>query len=48
MSSFDVIVVLPYPISDHPSFPEGLLKKSLELAGIAFIVAGILILVLTK
>ncbi|MBW2284503.1 MAG: YgiQ family radical SAM protein [Deltaproteobacteria bacterium] len=33
MSSFDVIFVLPYPFSDHPSFPEGLLKKSLELAG---------------
>jgi len=33
MSSFDVIFVLPYPFSDHPSFPEGILKKALEIDG---------------
>lgn len=33
MSSFDVIFVLPYPFSDHPSFPEGILRKALEAAG---------------
>ena len=33
MSSFDVIFVLPYPFSDHPSFPEGVLRKALELDG---------------
>jgi len=33
MSSFDVIFVLPYPFSDHPSFPEGILRKALELEG---------------
>lgn len=33
MSPFDVIFVLPYPFSDHPSFPEGLLKRSLEASG---------------
>jgi uncharacterized radical SAM protein YgiQ len=33
MSSFDVIFVLPYPFSDHPSFPEGVLRKALEFAG---------------
>ncbi len=30
---FDVIFLLPYPFSDHPSFPEGILKKYLELNG---------------
>jgi uncharacterized radical SAM protein YgiQ len=30
---FDVILVLPYPFSDHPSFPEGILKRALEAAG---------------
>jgi uncharacterized radical SAM protein YgiQ len=33
ISSFDVIFVLPYPFSDHPSFPEGILKKALEIEG---------------
>jgi uncharacterized radical SAM protein YgiQ len=33
MSSFDVIFVLPYPFSDHPSFPEGILRKALEIQG---------------
>ena len=33
MPSFDVIFVLPYPFSDHPSFPEGILKKVLEVQG---------------
>ena len=33
MSSFDVIFVLPYPFSDHPCFPEGILKKALEIEG---------------
>ena len=33
MSSFDVIFVLPYPFSDHPSFPEGVLRKALEFDG---------------
>ncbi len=33
MSSYDVILVLPYPFSDHPSFPEGILKKALEIEG---------------
>ena len=33
MSAFDVIFVLPYPFSDHPSFPEGILRKALELEG---------------
>jgi len=30
---FDVILVLPYPYADHPSFPEGILKRALESAG---------------
>ena len=34
MSSFDVIFVLPYPFSDHPSFPEGLLRKTLQREGV--------------
>jgi uncharacterized radical SAM protein YgiQ len=33
ISGFDVIFVLPYPFSDHPSFPEGILRKALELEG---------------
>jgi uncharacterized radical SAM protein YgiQ len=33
MSSFDVIFVLPCPFSDHPSFPEGILRRALELEG---------------
>jgi uncharacterized radical SAM protein YgiQ len=33
MSSFEVIFVLPYPFSDHPSFPEGVLRKALEIEG---------------
>jgi uncharacterized radical SAM protein YgiQ len=31
--SFDVIFALPYPFSDHPSFPEGILRKALEIEG---------------
>jgi len=30
---FDIIIVLPYLFSDHPSFPEGILKKVLEKEG---------------
>jgi uncharacterized radical SAM protein YgiQ len=33
MPEFDVIFVLPYLFSDHPSFPEGILKRSLEASG---------------
>jgi len=33
MSRYDVIFVLPYPFSDHPSFPEGILKRTLESGG---------------
>ncbi|MFH1491711.1 MAG: YgiQ family radical SAM protein, partial [Pseudomonadota bacterium] len=33
MTAFDVIFVLPYLFSDHPSFPEGILKKALESEG---------------
>jgi uncharacterized radical SAM protein YgiQ len=33
ISCFDVIFILPYPFSDHPSFPEGILRKALELEG---------------
>ena len=33
MPSFDVIFVLPYPFSDHPSFPEGILKQALAFEG---------------
>jgi uncharacterized radical SAM protein YgiQ len=33
MDPVDVIFVLPYPFSDHPCFPEGILKKALELNG---------------
>jgi uncharacterized radical SAM protein YgiQ len=32
---FDVILVLPYPFTDHPSFPEGILKRALEAGGFA-------------
>jgi uncharacterized radical SAM protein YgiQ len=30
---YDVIFVQPYPFADHPSFPEGILKRALEAAG---------------
>ena len=30
---YDVILVLPYPFADHPSFPEGILKRALEASG---------------
>jgi len=30
---FDAIFATPYPFSDHPSFPEGILKRALEDAG---------------
>ena len=33
MLPFDVILVLPYPFTDHPSFPEGILKRALEAGG---------------
>lgn len=33
MRDFDVIIVMPYPFADHPSFPEGILKRSLEADG---------------
>jgi len=33
MSRYDVIFVTPYPFSDHPSFPEGILKRVLESGG---------------
>jgi len=33
MPSYDIILVLPYLFSDHPSFPEGILKKTLEHEG---------------
>ena len=33
MCSFDVIFVLAYPFSDHPSFPEGVLRKALVIEG---------------
>jgi len=33
MPAFDIIIVLPYLFSDHPSFPEGILKKVLEKEG---------------
>lgn len=33
MPTFDIILVLPYLFSDHPSFPEGILKKVLEYEG---------------
>ena len=33
MPSFDVIFVLPCPFSDHPSFPEGILRRALEIEG---------------
>lgn len=32
-SAYDVIIVQPYPFADHPSFPEGILKRALEAAG---------------
>jgi uncharacterized radical SAM protein YgiQ len=33
MTKFDIIFVLPYTFSDHPSFPEGILKRVLEAEG---------------
>ena len=33
MSEFDVILAMPYRFVDHPSFPEGILKRSLEAEG---------------
>jgi len=30
---YDIIFVLPYRFSDHPSFPEGILKRALEADG---------------
>ncbi len=33
LQNYDVIFVLPYLFSDHPSFPEGVLKRELEAAG---------------
>lgn len=33
MTEYDIIFVLPYAFSDHPSFPEGLLKRNLEVNG---------------
>jgi uncharacterized radical SAM protein YgiQ len=33
MPKFDIIFVLPYTFSDHPSFPEGILKRVLEAEG---------------
>jgi uncharacterized radical SAM protein YgiQ len=33
MPTFDIIIALPYLFSDHPSFPEGILKKVLEKEG---------------
>jgi len=33
MPQFDIIFVLPYLFSDHPSFPEGILKRTLEREG---------------
>jgi len=33
MKSPDVIFALPYPFADHPSFPEGVLKRALEAFG---------------
>lgn len=32
-NQFDIILVLPYPFSDHPSFPEGLLAGALRSEG---------------
>jgi len=33
MPTFDIIIALPYRFSDHPSFPEAILKKVLEKEG---------------
>ncbi len=33
MTGYDIIFVLPYAFSDHPSFPEGILKRYLEAHG---------------
>jgi uncharacterized radical SAM protein YgiQ len=31
-TNYDIILVQPYPFADHPSFPEGILKRALEAA----------------
>lgn len=31
-ANYDIILVQPYPFADHPSFPEGILKRALEAA----------------
>jgi len=33
MHKYDIIFIMPYLFSDHPSFPEGILKRSLEFNG---------------
>lgn len=33
MKTWDIIFTLPYPFADHPSFPEGTLKRALERSG---------------
>lgn len=33
MSGYDIVLVLPYKFSDHPSFPEGVLYRVAEAAG---------------
>lgn len=33
MSGFDIVLVLPYKFSDHPSFPEGVLRRVAEAEG---------------
>ena len=33
MPEYDIIFVLPYPFSDHPSFPEGVLYRCLSRKG---------------
>jgi uncharacterized radical SAM protein YgiQ len=32
-AEYDVIIVQPYPFADHPSFPEGILKRALAADG---------------
>ena len=33
METWDIIFILAYPFTDHPSFPEGTLKRALEKTG---------------
>lgn len=33
LQEYDIIFILPYPFSDHPSFPEGVLYRSLSREG---------------